>query len=1222
MAQVMRDFDRHNTVSILAALLTLPSLHANTLRIEVGLHLSVAYCAGTRTADRSEVSRWLNDDSLLGCVKHLEDPASDVFVTNVETTDGNRRIFEGAWSSNAYYAQSVVDPISAPGAPRECAALQQPVFALLRLSEEVAARLKLQRWHSEHSLPHAVVELPSSQRIFQRVKALEFTDDQLTSLGISRRCLAPFILRNSDRKTIVEEDVGHTTLERRPIVNFGKRVLLAIPAAVSPAIRRYVVTTLLRSGRCRSLAKAINRKQASEVERDCLTRIEAPREFVQPPSRASLVPSSYERLVRYDENKYVHTILLHDEGLADVDTEGLCSPAALPQSSLTALKQHIDRVAKRCRSTDGFSVGWSLLVIGGIGRARTLDLAHEASWWHVATISLPEFLLLCSESDRPIRRFLKFMVQKRSLIEGGNGFGPNTDYDIYSYWRQNGFRFLQRTMSVSSRSVIIVGEDIPAVARKEVRKSFDPHLVQLPDGRYCGVFRYTAESLFDYQKDLPIYLSKFHLDRGVLSAVVETSRGPSWFTAHSESADGPRREFVYQFFRSFVNLYESLVKEIEARVNSTAAGPLEVRLNLDGVTLVQEYADLPKIRRSGTIDVALDDEGRRATLTFPADTLLLFNQVANAGEQLVLRAMSQGLIGLHVGSATAAHDALTNLVTERILNDSGARLLHVFSDFDPIQQLVMNSGEAVFLSSEDYEFSKCELSDGFSPLKSPRKIVSRPECTKFLNGLVESVWTSLQLELGKYNRDLLVERVLTVHEVSIGDRYHWRRTARAVLSLHSAHADVFRAMKDRQSLRSNIQLPARTVVEMAVCQSPVSGGRAPSAWDVDSLLAKTRLLLQIATDSDAIFHGLAQPSIEVHANGEYTVSSDFYESILEPFISAEMGDDHKRASEEYDRYYRTTMSDGKADPFSKEFAIAFNAEFGVSPAETSECVAELIDWCYELGAVVMETSVGEVKRRIMVNRGVSQEGANAVVRSFGLFPRESWERPPDGFKARDIWPWRYSRRLSTIARPLVVWGAGNNDKVIYGIATLVESILHVMTRANEGRISQDFFVSPKMSAYLGEANNKLGRVFNGEVAQQMRREGWNVREEVAMTELGASDTFGDVDVLAWKLSGDVQIIECKRLQLARTVAEVAELCKRFRGEENDNLRKHMRRADWIRSNAAFLSSIVGFRADPERIADRIVTNVHVPMTYITSLPIDPGKIGPLRKSGLEGPPAE
>ena len=55
-----------------------------------------------------------------------------------------------------------------------------------------------------------------------------------------------------------------------------------------------------------------------------------------------------------------------------------------------------------------------------------------------------------------------------------------------------------------------------------------------------------------------------------------------------------------------------------------------------------------------------------------------------------------------------------------------------------------------------------------------------------------------------------------------------------------------------------------------------------------------------------------------------------------------------------------------------------------------------------------------------------------------------------------------------------------------------------------------------------------------------------------MTELGAPADLGDVDVLAWNSDGAIQLIECKRLTFARTIAEIANICKRFQGRLRTN----------------------------------------------------------------------
>ena len=114
-----------------------------------------------------------------------------------------------------------------------------------------------------------------------------------------------------------------------------------------------------------------------------------------------------------------------------------------------------------------------------------------------------------------------------------------------------------------------------------------------------------------------------------------------------------------------------------------------------------------------------------------------------------------------------------------------------------------------------------------------------------------------------------------------------------------------------------------------------------------------------------------------------------------------------------------------------------------------------------------------------------------------------------------------------------------------------------------------------------------------------------------MTELGASARLGDIDILAWKPNGEILVVECKRLQLARTVAEIAEICRRFRGEAKVELYKHIQRIKWIKENPEKLRQLTRYEPEPKRIDHRLVTNTHVPMTYLKSLPISTDQIGPL-----------
>ena len=300
--------------------------------------------------------------------------------------------------------------------------------------------------------------------------------------------------------------------------------------------------------------------------------------------------------------------------------------------------------------------------------------------------------------------------------------------------------------------------------------------------------------------------------------------------------------------------------------------------------------------------------------------------------------------------------------------------------------------------------------------------------------------------------------------------------------------------------------------------------------------------------------------------------------------------------------------------FSSQFVSAFCAEFGLTLDDAVDCVGELMDLAVECNNVVVETTLGDIKARLTSNRDLTADACEAFLRAFGIFHRPAWDSPPTGFKNKHLYPWRFSRRLSVTARPVLIFGEQDNDKVIFGAGTLRRGFQFLLEKTENGHLPQDFFTSREMKQYIGTVNDERGHAFARSVADQMRKLGWHARNEVEITELGGASELGDIDVLAWKCTGEVRLIECKRLQLARTVAEVAEICRRFQGETKDELDRHIQRCHWVRANPARLQPVIGFVPDKKRIDDRLVTNTHVPMTYLKSLPINAKKIGPLQES--------
>ena len=414
----LRECDSKSTVTKLAGLLTLPRLQANTIRLETLVHLAVAHCQGSRNPCLAEISRWLNKRLRSTWAVRLEDPVEDVYVTNVGTPEGNRRVFEGTWESSDYFVQVVIDTLANSKALRECRDILVPAFALLTLSDCVAERVGLQRWHIESSIPGGTVKLPSATRIADRARAVTFTADDLNGLGVNRDILAPFILRDEDKQALASETTGHSSLERRPLVDFGGDLVLTLPSAVSPAIRRFVLTELRRTGYLQAFSKALAAHQARQVDRDGLREIKEEADSLKPPAPDGNIPSLHAWLLKYDIDKYLHVVLLHDR-MDWLDAQDFSSFMKYPEKLRAGLEKYLSQISGHCRSLPGFAEGMTLLVVGGLGRGFVLPFENWPDQWRLSVIRISNLLMLADEVDRPIARYLKCIKQKEWVEEKG-----------------------------------------------------------------------------------------------------------------------------------------------------------------------------------------------------------------------------------------------------------------------------------------------------------------------------------------------------------------------------------------------------------------------------------------------------------------------------------------------------------------------------------------------------------------------------------------------------------------------------------------------------------------------------------------------------------------------------------------------------------------------------------------------------------------------------------
>ena len=360
--------------------------------------------------------------------------------------------------------------------------------------------------------------------------------------------------------------------------------------------------------------------------------------------------------------------------------------------------------------------------------------------------------------------------------------------------------------------------------------------------------------------------------------------------------------FLYQVWDGFITLYDRLVFEVETLYPKAPPGAIDIYLNLDEVIVPENADELRPAETIGKPKVEVDLNRRSAEVKFPSYFLRYFQQPENTGERWVLRGIAEALVRLHQQRREDIEDSVLDTLVKRVIDDSGIRVLHVFQTHYPIEHvLARKDREPIFLAREDLAFLKLGLSEACTSVPSDASILSKAECNSFLHKAVDKVWHRVRKRLHRLDRASLIREVIKVHEAIIQDRRHWRDTAKAVLALYTANDDVLAISHKQESERSRVSLPARTILEMAICECPVSGGRQISRSELDELLAEAALLVEVATDSDAVNNDLTRPRIKLHENGDYSMDRSFHDTTMQPFLTAYFREDFEGAAEKVQR---------------------------------------------------------------------------------------------------------------------------------------------------------------------------------------------------------------------------------------------------------------------------------------------------------------------------------
>ncbi|MGC2530359.1 MAG: hypothetical protein WA639_21640 [Candidatus Acidiferrum sp.] len=1202
----LKRFEPIATAAAFASLLTIPQLQSNCFRIEALVHLAIAYCQGA-SAPTQEVVLRAFEQLGRGICGRMEDPAEDVFVSLVNTSQGNFRIFEGLNEGAGFYLQRILQIVEKmPTRPR-FERISSRVNCLLQLSDEVAGRAGVRENQLGEETPVDSVSQDVTERLAASLGGIRFHEQDLAKFQVSGGCLDEFVFDLERRQQLVDQHLGHTDLERRPLVFKDGYFFLLLPTAISSAIRRFVIEFVDTMGQTNILESALAIEYSELFGAGPILghRFGPPIQFKRLKGGGTGAVTG-----EVDPGRFLHLVFLLD-GLDEFLTDGFNGFNSNQGDLSVAVAAEVDWASTEAKKHSSFQDGISLIVSCGYGRGFGIELDRKRpDKWRVEAISAYDLSTLNWVHEFKAVGLWRLLDARSTLARRGLALlNVNGLLNLVAWVRRleghivpHG-RMPDEFGRDESHDVMLVEQNAIRSLRHEVFADWDSRRVLDVNGRWIKV-RKLDRSEFEEDLTALLYGSEEDVLQGRLRAVYVADRHAWWvgISAEEESSRGG----MYEYWMMLCVWLRRAAPILDDAYPELPSGPLDLEVKFAEILEVTRGKVKPKNGEElwALLKISADAKSPRMHISVGKgfdDGLL---QPENIAERCLVAAIVSAV-------AIAAGDGLNEekklRLTKEICPNTEARHRHRFearSFRDHLRSEIPREPELI--DKMDDATSRIGLGWRVRSRESGSEVTGVAECTALLNQVVKVVLDDLCRELRELNRKSFVNAVLLNHEATATNRDIWKQTTKANLALHEDKQAALRTITMHHGHLNASFLATRLLLEAAVCECPLVGGREPGELELSRTMCHVLRAHHLGGWSDAIHWGAMEPRVKITPLGDVFVNHNFIDKVYEPF-GREAGEaEVKRAAESYGRLYAPSkVVPAVTTAFEQRFLDAWNEEFGCS----LDAMRAFIDKLENLG-IKRNKAVYTVTRSDLVGmlRSVTDldaERASLTLSFITTLPRAEWRVVSIGFSDKDWVPWRFGRRLSVLRRPLIQVDEQVNPSVFIAPG-LVRDALYVIVRSfHSGEVPSSQVSGPGMRKWIGHANNVQRSAFNATVAERMRELGWLVEKEIKLTQIlgrPLDRNYGDVDVLAWKPStGRVLAMECKDVQYNKTLGQVAEQLSDFLGVvrrdgKRDLLRKHLDRLEILNANKSEVAKSLKMSV-PAQLEGHLIFRNLVPMRF-------------------------
>jgi hypothetical protein len=254
----------------------------------------------------------------------------------------------------------------------------------------------------------------------------------------------------------------------------------------------------------------------------------------------------------------------------------------------------------------------------------------------------------------------------------------------------------------------------------------------------------------------------------------------------------------------------------------------------------------------------------------------------------------------------------------------------------------------------------------------------------------------------------------------------------------------------------------RLLCEIAICECPLSGGRAPSESDLSRLMAKITAVQHLGGWSDAIRWDVMEPYLKIRPLGDVHAKLGFVDDIIAPFARATAD---MRVTEAVENYAENFAGPDAYHPsenvFEEQFLNAWRDETGAALDELRLFVDFLEDIGIREQKAVLTIPTSKLQNVAVDGHSLPDTTSFTIIDFLISRSRPKWQDVPETYEDVDRQPWRFRRRLSVLRKPLLQVDDTDDPTIVVAPGLLRDAVMYMI--ASYHRFLGGYFAQPGRS---------------------------------------------------------------------------------------------------------------------------------------------------------------